>query len=78
MYRISTELGIGEYHQIKALEDSLILARSDLENLEAQIQTLKEAATTNEDKRFVAMVEAFRDCIAANPAQDQFIFEGDL
>ncbi len=78
MERINTELGIGEYHQINALEDRLILARNELEKLEAQIQTLKEAASVNEDRRFIVMVEAFRDCIVANPEQDQFIFEGDL
>jgi hypothetical protein len=78
MYRVSTELGIGEYHQINALEDRLLLGRNDLEKLEAQIQTLQEALTDNADNRFIAMVEAFRDCIVENPEQDQFIFEGDL
>jgi len=78
MYRISTELKIGEYCQTNALEDRLILARNKLEKLKAQIQILKEAATVNEDRWFIAMVEAFRDCIVANPEQDQFIFEGDL
>lgn len=78
MYRINTELGIGKYHQTNALEDRLILARNELEKLEAQIQILREAATVNEDRQFIAMVEAFRDCIAANPEQDRLIFEGDL
>lgn len=78
MYRINTELGIGEYCQTNALEDRLILARNELKKLEAQLQMLKEAATVNEDRRFIAMVEAFRDCMVANPKQDQFIFESDL
>jgi hypothetical protein len=39
---------------------------------------LKEAATANEDRQFIAMVESFRNCIVTNPEQDQFIFEGDL
>lgn len=78
MYRISTELKTGEYCQTNALEDRLILTKNELEKLEAQIQMLKEAATVNEDRGFITMVEAFRDCIVANPEQDQFIFEGDL
>lgn len=78
MYRINAELGVGEYQQTNALEDRLILARTELERLEAQIQMLQEATTVNQDRRFIAMVEAFRDCIVANPEQDQFIFEGDL
>ncbi len=78
MYRINTELGIGEYHQINGIEDRLILTRNELEKLEAQIQLLREAATANEDRQFIAMVESFRNCIVTNPEQDQFIFEGDL
>lgn len=78
MYRINTELEIGEYYQINALEDRLILTRNELEKLEAQIQRLREAATVDEDRRFIAMLEAFRDCIATNPKQGRFIFEGDL
>jgi hypothetical protein len=78
MHRISTQLNIGEYHQISGLEDSLILVRSDVEKLEEQIQTLKAATAVNEDKWLIAMIEAFRDCIVANPEQDKFIFEGDL
>jgi hypothetical protein len=78
MYRIHTELGIGEYHQINRLEDRLILARDELEKLEAQIKTLKEITIVNEDREFITMVEAFRNCIVTNPEQDRFIFEGDL
>jgi hypothetical protein len=78
MHRISTELGIGEYQQVGGLEDRLILARSDLKNLEMQVQMLKETKTTDEDKWFIAMIEAIRDCILISPNQEQFIFESDL
>lgn len=78
MYRINTDLGLGEYCRTNPFKDRLILAKNELEKLEAQIQTLKEAAAVDEDRHFIAMVEAFRDCIVANPEQDRFIFEGDL
>jgi uncharacterized membrane protein len=56
----------------------LILVRSDVERLQAQIQALKKTEMVHEDPWFITIIENIRDFMVANPEQDQFVFEGDL
>ena len=107
MHRVSTELGIGEYHMIRYVDnkddddnddpqlkyeyisedetefddidgDILILSRSDLEKLDQQIKLLKKSESTEENKWFIAMLEAIRDFTFEYPQKNQFIFEGEF
>ncbi len=58
--------------------DILILDRKDLELLEQKINLLKESDETALEKWYIAMLEAIANFMRQNPAQAQFILEGEF
>lgn len=107
MHRISTELGIGEYHlfryaynedddeneeddaQKPAYEyvdeqsddvdgDILILRRSDIGNLNENIDILEANKKDEEDEFYIAMIKAIRYFMIRYLNQEKFVFVGEF